>query len=65
MVKVCLVGECSVFEYSAGYNNEERKFKTVLVLDLPLQDQYLQQIAPSCHNNLKPFAPTVAIREER
>ena len=35
--------------------------KTVLVLDLPLQGQCLQQIAQSCHNNLKPFAPTLAI----
>ena len=29
-----------------GDNNVERSFKTVLVLDLSLQDQCLQQIAP-------------------
>ena len=44
-----------------GYNNEERSFKTVLVLDWPLHGWCLQQIAPSCHNNLKRFAPMLAI----
>ena len=34
-------------------NNLERSFKNVLVLDSPLQDQCLQQIAPRCENNLK------------
>ena len=29
----------------------------MLVLDSPLQGLCLQQIAPSCYNNLKPFAP--------
>ena len=36
-----------------GDNNIEQSFKTVLVLDSPLQDQCLQQIAPKCENNVK------------
>ena len=44
-----------------GYTNEERCFKTVSVLDLPLLGQCLQQITTSCHNNLKLFALTLAI----
>ena len=44
-----------------GYNNEGRSFKTVLVLDSPLQGRCLQQIEPSCQNNLKLFVSTLAI----
>ena len=44
-----------------GYNNEERGVKTVLFLYSPLQGRCQQQNAPSCHNNLKIFAPTLAI----
>ena len=43
-----------------GYNNEGRSFKTVLVLDSPLQGRCLQQIGPSCQNNLKLFVSTLA-----
>ena len=46
-----------------GYNNEDCSFKTVLFLDSLLQGQCLQQIAPSCHNNLKIFVPKLTIND--
>ena len=44
------------YEYE-GDNNVERRFIAVLVLGSALLDRCLQQIAPSCENNLKLFLP--------
>ena len=43
------------------YYNEDCSSKTVLVLDSLSQGRCLQQIAPSCLNKLKLFAPTLSI----